>query len=255
LADHDPNKGETDPLGREPGQWLQSARGRTEAGWLQRRKDFGERGFTALCQGRPAPTEGAMLKRAWWRYDDTPQAYPRSDGSMNTHGMDAVIQSWDMTFKDTDGTDYVVGQVWGRRGADVHLLDQVRDRMDFPTTCRAVESLSKKWPQASLKLIEDKANGPAVIAQLRRKVPGMVPVNPKDSKGARVSAIAPFVEAGNVHLPAQAPFVAGLVEEAAAFPNGAHDDQVDAMTQAVSRLLLDPSSTGFLDALVNHMAG
>lgn len=257
LADHDPNKGESDPLGREPGEWLQSARGRTADGWAQRRKDFGERGFTALCQGRPAPTEGAMLKRSWWGFSETRLAYAKPDGTMNAHSMDTVIQSWDMTFKDTDGTDYVVGQVWGRRAADVFLLDQVRDRMDFPTTCRAVEAMSAKWPQAALKLIEDKANGPAVIAQLRRKVPGMVPVNPKDSKAARVAAVAPFVEAGNVHLPAasETPWVGGFVEEAAAFPNGTHDDQVDAMTQAVARLLLDASSTGFLDALVTHQTG
>jgi hypothetical protein len=30
-----------------------------------------------------------------------------------------------------------------------------------------------------------------------------------------------------------------LIEEAAAFPNGAHDDQVDATSQALARLLLD----------------
>jgi len=252
LADHDPNKGETDPLGRDPGEWLESARGRTAEGWLQRRKDFGERGFTALCQGKPAPAEGGMLKRAWWRYDDAPLAVQRPDGTMNAVGVDTVIQSWDMTFKDTDGTDYVVGQVWGRRSAEVHLLDQVRDRMDFPATCRAVEALSAKWPQASLKLIEDKANGPAVISQLRRTVSGLVAVNPKDSKAGRVSAVSPFVEAGNVFLPAPArtPWVSGFIEEAAGFPTAAHDDQVDAMTQAVSRLLLDSSSTRFLDALV-----
>lgn len=257
LADHDPNKGETDPLGREPGEWLESARGRTPEGWQQRRKDFGERGFTALCQGKPAPAEGGMLKRAWWRYDDVPLAVQRPDGTMNAVGVDTVIQSWDMTFKDTDGTDYVVGQVWGQRGAEVHLLDQVRDRMDFPTTCKAVEALSARWPQASLKLIEDKANGPAVIAQLRRTVSGMVAVNPKDSKAGRVSAVSPFVEAGNVFLPApaRAPWVQGFLEEAAGFPTATHDDQVDAMTQAVSRLLLQQnSSTSFLEQLVQGQA-
>lgn len=197
-----------------------------------------------------------MLKRVWWQHDRVPVAYAKPDGTMWAHGMDAVIQSWDMTFKDTDASDYVVGQVWGRRGAEVHLLDQVRDRMDFPATCRAVQALSTRWPQATLKLIEDKANGPAVIAQLRKTVPGMVPVNPKDSKAARVAAVSPFAEAGNVFLPDphSHPWVGGFVEEAAGFPNASHDDQVDAFTQAVSRLLLDNSSTGFLDALVNSQA-
>src|SRR6201992_935098 len=74
LADHDPAKGETDPLGREPGEWLISARGRTVTGWQTRRKDFGERGFTALCQGRPSPAEGDVLKRGWGEFYRKPPA-------------------------------------------------------------------------------------------------------------------------------------------------------------------------------------
>jgi predicted phage terminase large subunit-like protein len=121
----------------------------------------------------------------------------------------------------------------------VFLLDQVRARLDFPATCRAVVALSAKWPQAHAKLIEDKANGPAVIAQLRQRVPGLIAITPKDSKQARASAVAPFVEAGNVPAAAElAPWVGDFVEECAAFPNGTHDDQVDAMSQALHRLML-----------------
>lgn len=248
---------EDDPLGRKPGEYLISARGRTAAEWEQIRRDVGERAWQALYQGRPAPAEGGMFKRSWWRFDDAPVCYLRSDGTMYASGMDTVIQSWDMTFKDTKGTDFVVGQVWARRGAEMHLLDQVRDRMDFTTTCRALQALSAKWPQANLKLIEDKANGPAVIAQLRQQVPGMVAINPKGSKQARASAVSPFVEAGNVFLPnpKRNPWVAGFINENAAFPTGSHDDQTDAMTQALDRLKLGVSTTGFLDQLVNHMQG
>jgi predicted phage terminase large subunit-like protein len=195
-----------------------------------------------------------MFKRSWWQYDETPVCYRKSDGTMHAQGMDVVIQSWDMTFKNTDGTDFVVGQVWGRAGATAHLLDQVRARMDFPQTCVAVEELSRKWPQATLKLIEDKANGPAVISQLRKTVPGMVPVNPEGNKQARANAVTPYVEAGNVclPLPARAPWINGYLEEHAAFPTGSHDDQVDATTQALARLMLMPSSTTFLEELVNQ---
>lgn len=240
-----------DPLNRRHGEYLISARGRTSAQWRQIQKDVGERAWSALYQGRPAPAEGGMFKRSWWQFDTYPLCYMKSNGTMHAHNMDVVIQSWDMTFKDTDGSDYVVGQIWGRRGAEVHLLDQVRDRMDFPGTCRAVEALSKKWPQATLKLIEDKANGPAVIAQLRQKVPGMVPVDPKGSKQARAAAVAPFVQAGNVFLPSadRCPWVPQFCGEMAAFPTGAHDDQVDAMSQAIQRLMLSASATDFLNAL------
>jgi phage terminase large subunit-like protein len=83
-----------------------------------------------------------------------------------------LIQSWDMAFKDTKGSDYVVGQVWLRRGVNAYLLDQVRGRWSFAETCDKLLALSAKWPQATAKLIEDKANGPAMMNALRARVPG-----------------------------------------------------------------------------------
>lgn len=228
-----------DPLGRQPGEYLLSARGRTPDDWQSTKRDVGARTWTSLYQGRPAPAEGGLFKRQHWAWYTAPKAYRNPDGTMTAHGADDVIQSWDMAFKDTKSSDFVVGQVWARYGADVYLLDQIRDRLDFPATCRAVRDLTTKWPQAHAKLVEDKANGPAVIAQLQSTVPGLIPITPRDSKYARASAVAPFVEAGNAHLPdpALAPWIGEYGEEMAAFPNGAHDDQVDATTQALQRLL------------------
>ncbi len=95
----------------------------------------------------------------------------------------------------------------------------------------------------SRKIIEEKANGSAVLSSLSSKVPGIVPVNPKESKYARASAVSPFIEAGNVRLPARevALFdVEAALEEFSAFSSsGAHDDQVDATSQALAALLLD----------------
>lgn len=251
-ADHRPEKGETDPLGRAPGEWMISARGRTPEQFEKIRAAVGPRTFTSLYQGRPAPAEGTLFKRGDWRFYKAPIAYRRDDGSMHCQA-DVLIQSWDMTFKDSTGSDFVVGQVWARRGAEAYLLDQVRARMDFPATCHAVEALAAKWPQATAKLVEDKANGPAVIAQLRRTVSGLIAVEVKDSKYARASAVAPFVEAHNVLLPDPtiAPWVADYIEEHAGFPNASHDDQVDTTSQALHRLLLAPAASGrFMDQLM-----
>lgn len=241
-ADHDPDKGETDVLGRAPGEFMESARRRTAADWAKKIREVGSRAWNALYQGRPAPAEGSILKRGWWKFYDQPHWVEREDGSRVVLGFDDLLISWDLTFKDTQGTDYVAGQVWGRRGADAFLLDQVHARMDFVETCRAVRMLAARWPQAMLKLVEDKANGPAVISQLARTVPGIVPEEPQGSKEARAAAVSPLVEAGNVWLPAPelAPWVKGLVDEAAGFPTAAHDDQVDALSQALNRLILQP---------------
>ena len=86
--------------------------------------------------------------------------------------------------------------------------------------------------------MEDKANGPAVIQELRHDVDGLIEVTPEGGKIARAHAVSPQVEAGNIYLPhpACAPWIEAFVEETAAFPNGRYDDQVDAMTQALNRM-------------------
>lgn len=240
VADHDPERGETDPIGRQPGEPLPSARQWEPGRWESVRRDVGERSWNALYQGRPAPAEGDIWLRSWWRFYDEQLWDVYEDGSCTVPWADEVLQSWDMTFKDTRGTDFVVGQTWAVRGAEAYLVDQVRARMNFPVTVDAVVGARAKWPQTTTVLVEDKANGSAVIDSLRRTVPGLIAVNPKESKQARASAAAPFIEARNVGLPTPrlAPWVAAFVDEAAAFPNGTHDDQVDCASQALQRIFL-----------------
>lgn len=215
---------EEDPLGREPGKALWPARYDEKA--LARVKvTVGSRDWEALYQGRPSPAEGEVWKRDWWQYYRQAPAH-----------FDEVIQSWDCAFKDTNKSDYVVGQVWGRKGANKYLLDQVRARMDIVATMQAMTVLSAKWPKARAKLVEDKANGTAVIRMLKNKIPGLIAFNPDGGKEVRAQAVAPDIEAGNVFLPENAPWVHDFVAECAAFPSGAHDDQVDSASQALNRL-------------------
>jgi predicted phage terminase large subunit-like protein len=214
------------------------------------KRNLGSYGYAGQYEQNPAPAEGGILKRHWWRFWCHPgQKLPpvevkQPNGEIAlVHArelpteFDEMLQSWDMTFKDTDGSDFVAGQVWGRRWADKFLLDQVWDRLDFVATCEALIRLSGRWPKAFAKLVEDKANGPAVISTLRHKVPGLIAVNPEGGKMARASAVSPEIEAGNVYLPHPhiAPWVEAFIGLCAAFPNAANDDPVDSMTQALLR--------------------
>lgn len=183
----------------------------------------GSRDWAALYQQHPTPGEGGTFKREWWNYY-----------KVLPDGLYDFVQSWDCTFKDAQSSDYVVGQVWARKGSSRYLLDQVRGRMSFTETLRAIRSLSAKWSQAIRKLVEDKANGTAVIDVLRKEIPGLIPVEPEGGKIVRANAVTAVAEAGNIYLPdpSIAPWVHDFVEEHAVFPNGANDDQVDAQTQA-----------------------
>jgi phage terminase large subunit-like protein len=143
-------------------------------------------------QQRPAPAEGGIFKRHWWRFwkrpgtELPPVSVRRVNGEIeNIHAVDLpkefdeVQQSWDMAFKDLDTSDFVCGQVWARRGANKYLLDQRKDRLDFPRTLHAVRMMTVNWPRAHAKLVEDKANGTAVIAALKNEISGLIPVNPE----------------------------------------------------------------------------
>lgn len=217
---------EDDPIGREEGEPLWSEYG-FNLEWAERtKKAVGTRSWSALYQQSPRPAEGSMFKRQWMQYYKAPPAK-----------FDEVIQSWDCTFKDTKSSDYVVGQIWGRVGSFYYLLDQVRAQMDFPATVQAIRLLSGKWRIARSILIEDKANGPAVISFLKREIPGLIPIEPQGSKESRAAAVTPYFESGNVFLPDPSicTWINDYTEELLSFPNGKHDDVVDSTTQALNR--------------------
>lgn len=245
-ANHRPERGEEDILGRQPGEYMISARGRTFEQWEQRRLTAGAKTWASLYQGSPTPEDGDVFPKEehWARYSHE-LAHRRDDGSMWVAGMERddteMVMSWDLAFKDKDSSDFVVGQVWLRVGNRAYLLDQVRDRLNFTKSVSAFKRMAKKWPQATAKFVEDKANGPALINVLQQQLTGLIPVEPLGSKYARASAIAPLVEAGNVVLPTAEllPGVDYLFQEAVNFPNVANDDTVDAMSQAVNQILLN----------------
>lgn len=225
---------ENDPLGRAVGAALCSDRYPLEK--LETVKRIvGPFVWNALYQQRPSPKGGGMFATdAWQLYDSPPEKFDR------------IIASWDMAFKETAKSDFVVGGIWGKVGADAYLLEMVRDRMGFTKTQDALRAQHQRWAGRGLSgvYIEDKANGPAVIDALRSEVPGLIAVEPDGSKEARAAAVSPLVAAGNVWLPRWAPWVQDFIAEHEAFPGGDHDDQVDMTSQALRELYLSGVHTG-----------
>ncbi len=194
------------------------------------KKQLGSFGYAAQFQQSPVPKEGGLAKRSWWKF---------WNGNL-PDSFDEMIQSWDMAFKDTKDSAYVAGGVWAKKGADKFLLAQDRRKMDFVTTLAAVNSMSQKFPLAKRKLVEDKANGPAVINTLHHKISGLIAIEPQGSKEARASAVTPEIESGNVYLPdPKMPgygWVEDYIKEWADAPFGVYWDQIDQSSQALLHL-------------------
>ncbi len=194
------------------------------------RADLGARQYAAQFRQRPTPDDGQLFKR-----DDLGNRYK---GRPQDLRFDEVGLSVDCTFKDAESSDFVVIQVWGRRGALYYLLDQVRDQMGLRSTIRSILDVCARWPSASFVLIEDKANGPGVIDVIAGKVPNVVPYNPETSKYGRAQVAAIAFESQSVFLPSAdvCPWIADYVEELVKFgAGGAYDDQVDATSQILIR--------------------
>lgn len=222
---------ENDPLGRALGDALCPEIGRGNE-WLKEFKNVykskeGSRAWTSLYQGKPTALEGNMVKREWWRY------YSPDD----IKDLPYKIMSVDATFKGGEDNDYVAIQVWGKKNGKHYLLYRIKEHLDFVQTVEAIRDTLKKYPDIMYTLIEDKANGSAIINVLSAEFEGIIPIKPEGGKVSRLNAVSPAIERGDVLLPKHESWVKDYIDEFSAFPNGAHDDEVDSTSQALTRML------------------
>ena len=182
------------------------------------------RTFSTQDQQKPAPDEGEIFKREWWRYRDTPR-----------DKYDQIITTWDFAVEGNADSDYNCGICLGKIGADVDILDVFKKRISFPLQLQAFKDFAKKHFYATRHLVEKKANGPAVVSFVHASVSGVIAVEPQGSKFQRADAATPECESGNVYL-LKAPWNLDFTESLAMFPNGANDDDVDAFAQGINWL-------------------
>ena len=220
----------TDPLHRKLGDSICPELGRGNS-WLKDFKrvymtDNGSMFWNALYQGHPTAQGGNIIKKEWWHfYDAVPE------------GISYKIISVDATFKDGDDNDFVAIQKWGKLNKKCYLLDNIKKHLSFVDTLEAIRTMRNADPDILFIIIEDKANGSALINVLSSEFEGVIPVKPEGGKISRVNAISPIIERGDVYLPKFAGYTDDYIKEFSQFPNGAHDDQVDATSQALSRMI------------------
>lgn len=186
---------------------------------------LGAYGYAGQHDQAPAPIDGGLFKRSWWKWCDPstlPEKYDRLLIS-----VDASLGS----VKDTASRNAIgaIGQV----GTARYMLEVDARVGGLTETITRIKDMRKRWPATTCVLVELKANGQSVIDALLKEFPDIVSYNPKqDSKLARAMAIQPQVEAGSVVL-SRGPWNDEFLHELSIFPNGKHDDQVDMLSQAL----------------------
>lgn len=184
------------------------------------KEDYGSAGYAGQIGQSPAPVDGDIFKKNWVsRYEELPKMeFP------------LYRQSWDLSFKSGSNSSYVVGQTWVTDGTCHWLVDVVRRKMAFVETRKAMLAFFEKWPDVQVVLVEDKANGPGIIDDLKGEIPQIEAVGKSRSKEENAHAASVLFEAGKVFIP-EGVIGDEFVNELLTFPHGAYDDQVDAATQ------------------------
>lgn len=191
----------------------------------------------AQLQQNPDSRDGNVFPRGLWQFY---KALPE---------LEYKAMSVDCSFKDTSTSDNVAIQVWGVKGANKYLIYRSAKKMGYAATLMAIRSVQALFPDVIAILIEDKANGPAIIETTKQEIAGVLPVEPDGGKVARAYSIQPQHQAGNLYLPD--PSICSEIEiylsELSNFPNGTNDDEVDATTQVINWIRKRGNSTGLID--------
>ena len=263
----------TDPLHRKLGDSLMGdhmgdfdlpQRIRNDNIWLRSKKMLvcageGERVWNALYQGHPSAQNGNLFRDNWWK------RYCRKIGGVSEDGceygaridiadMEYTCLSVDATFKKTETSDRVAITLWGLSQKNAYLYKLINKRMGFTETVERIKRLCSEYPGIDQLIIEDKANGSAIIDTLKYTdgIPPIVAVNPLGGKYSRAQAVSPFIAGGSVYIPVD--FTESerreieddnhietgygrFLYQMSHFPFAKNDDMVDSMSQALSRLI------------------
>ena len=205
------------------------------------------REWSGQYQQDPTPETGVIFNPAWWKF------YRQTSAPE----MELVVLSVDCSFKSGKEHDLVSIQKWGILGARSYLIEREAEHLGYVATKSVIRSMQHGRP-ASCILIEDKANGSAIVEELKSDPDfdaAVIAVNPHGDKKSRAFAASADVEAGNVYLPEGAPWLPEFLRTMSTFPAARFDDDVDALSQFLNWRRTRSLSLGLVDYLKSVAAG
>jgi len=185
------------------------------------RREIGPATFSAQYQQSPVPPGGNLIRLEW---------FPTYDDALERTDYQYVVQSWDTSAGIGRHNDFSVCMTFGRHQRGWDLLDVYRSKLEYPGLRQMVLEQQRRW-NAILVVIEDAGAGTSLVQELSQEHPGIYKFRPQQNKEVRLVAQSGKLSDGVVRLPSEAPWLDEFRNELRAFPNGAHDDQVDCLSQ------------------------
>ena len=212
--------------------------------------------WRALYQGHPSDPEGAVFGRELWRHwtSGPPTPEQRALGwRQRPERFREIVLTADLTFgSQSDAASYVSIQAWGLADDAAFLLEEERGRWPYPEQRDRLRAMAHRFG-ASRIFVEKAAHGAAILQELGAELPGLVAVRPDGDKTSRALAAYPAIADARVLLPDPAThvWVRRLIEELCEFPDGRHDDSVDALVQMVRSTLIQKQRRPFKFGLIS----
>lgn len=242
---------------RQQGEALQPEREDLEK-LHQAREYMGEFNFAGQYQQNPMPREGGVIKRNWLKgyYRDELFACI-AKGKIEVAG---IIQSWDTANKVMENNDYSVCLTLLRdRKGFSYVLDIYREKLEFPSLIRKVAEKYKadkeKYKYAVYLLIEDQMSGTSLIQTLKREHEVYpIAIKPEYDKVTRLISVSHLIENETCLFPLDNPhWWQDFEQELLRFPKVKHDDQCDALSQALQYEILPPLHTRIRSSMRREM--
>jgi predicted phage terminase large subunit-like protein len=191
--------------------------------------------WDSVYQQNPTNSQGTIFADGDFMYFVLPgEVALKGDIELPKHGIRRIV-SVDATFKDSPNSDMVGIGMWLQLQDKMLRLGQVNRRMGFNETLNTLRNLQPAW-QFNELLIEDKANGTAIIETLRQEARGYIvkACDPMGGKTARAEAASVQFKQKRVYIPRYASWRKDYENQLKAFPDGTYDDLVDETSQVLN---------------------
>lgn len=185
---------------------------------------LGSLAYAGQYQQRPAPADGNIYKKGWFKeYEIAPK-----EGR--------IYQSWDTAYKKEQINDPSVCTTWIEVCNEYYLLDVLEVRQEYPELKKTIIAKANEYKPSAI-LIEDKASGQSLIQELKRNTNlPITPIVPESDKITRASHSTSVVESGRMHIPKDAAWKQKYLAQLLTFPNATHDDMVDSTSQFLNHI-------------------